>query len=302
MTVASPLPFGQYIGPELALDAVAPERLLGNVRCQVLRGGWYAMEPEWFQPRRTLANYVAFLATSGRGEIEIAERTHPFTPGRLILAPPWVPQAIFQDPAEPLQFYTLHFQARLYGVLDMPAIFRLPQSVDLSTDIRVTVEDTLRTIVAELAAARPGSALAANGGCASFLALLWRAISTSAGASTVGNQHALEVARLEPVFRVIVERHAEALTLTDLASVVHLSAAHFSTVFRAITGCSPMRYLAQYRLQRVRELLRSTQWSVREIAEATGYTDPCYLSRTLRRYEGVSPIAYRRSKASPAFP
>jgi hypothetical protein len=47
----------------------------------------------------------------------------------------------------------------------MPAIFRLPQSVDLSTDIRVTIEDTLRTIVAELAAARPGSALAANGGC-----------------------------------------------------------------------------------------------------------------------------------------
>jgi transcriptional regulator GlxA family with amidase domain len=69
-----------------------------------------------------------------------------------------------------------------------------------------------------------------------------------------------------------------------------------------VAGPPPLKYLARYRLDRARELLLSTDQSVAEIAAATGFRDPFYLSRVFRRAEGCSPNEYRRSKGSPGLP
>ena len=63
-----------------------------------------------------------------------------------------------------------------------------------------------------------------------------------------------------------------------------------------------MQYVARYRLNRVRELLLSTDHSVKEIAAETGYRDHSYLDRVFRRSEGCSPGEYRRAKRSPLLP
>jgi len=101
---------------------------------------------------------------------------------------------------------------------------------------------------------------------------------------------------------MIERRYGQRLTLAELAQSVHLHPAYFSAVFREATGIPPLRYVAQYRLNRVRELLLSTDLPVGEIALDTGYRDPSYLDRVFRNVEGLAPSAYRRAKANPTAP
>jgi len=157
----------------------------------------------------------------------------------------------------------------------------------------------VQRMVTELAAGQRGCLLAAAGYCAELLALLVRDM---AGEPDRTDRAGTELLRLAPVFRLIERRYGQRLTLGDLAESVHLHPAYFSSVFREATSMPPLRYVAQYRLNRVRELLLSTQIPVGEIALETGYRDPSYLDRVFRRVEGLSPVAYRRAKANPSAP
>jgi transcriptional regulator GlxA family with amidase domain len=113
---------------------------------------------------------------------------------------------------------------------------------------------------------------------------------------------AAALARLAPVFRLIEARHAWPLTLEELADAVRLQPAYFSTLFRRVVGLPLMRYLARYRLDRVRDLLLSGDLPLAEIARRTGFSEAPYLIRAFRRAEGTTPGEYRRTKASPMAP
>jgi YesN/AraC family two-component response regulator len=47
------------------------------------------------------------------------------------------------------------------------------------------------------------------------------------------------------------------------------------------------------RIDRAKELLATTDMSIREIAEAVGYADQNYFSRMFRKFTGLSPSSYK---------
>jgi AraC-like DNA-binding protein len=195
----------------------------------------------------------------------------------------------------------------LFGVLDVPAVLRFPLAVRPPPERFAEIVGAARRIVRELAEAETGYALLANAECARLLALYWRSAAQAGGGAgdrpqrPGGLAHAAAIARLAPVFDAIGTRHTERLTLEDLAGIVHLHPNYFSELFKTVVGVSPLRYLAQYRLDRARELLLSTHLTMREIAAAVGFGDAFYFSRAFRRAEGVSPTAYRMAEQSPGL-
>lgn len=296
-------PTGLQLSPDVAGDSRLLERLLSGVSCSVMQAGWYCFPPDWSLPERVRPTSVLFVGVGGRSEFVIGGQRQRLVSGDILLTPPQVPQEGGHDPADPLRMYTVHFVARLYGVLDMPALYGLPVALRPAPATMARIVEAARRIVDELARGEAGCALAANGECATLLALLWRETVGQAGSPPPdGAARAAEVARLAPVFRTIQARYAERLTLEDLARVVHLHPAYFSALFKRVTGLPPLEYLARYRLHQARDLLLSTDRSIREIARATGYRDPFYLSRVFRRAEGMSPSEYRRDKTRPALP
>ena len=84
---------------------------------------------------------------------------------------------------------------------------------------------------------------------------------------------AAALAQLAPVFRAIQANHAESLRVRDLAQLVGLHPAWFSTRFKQLTGLAPARYLLRYRLERVRELLLSTDRPVRPVCSGAKYAN-----------------------------
>jgi AraC-like DNA-binding protein len=285
----------------------ALEELLDHVSCVVVAAGsWLPVPPEWQLRRSVPANYVAMLCVGGGAEYRIGDETHQLRPGGLLLCPPRVPRTGRHDPANPLHLYSVHFRARLYGTLDVPAVYRLPVALTPSPEGHARMVRAAQRILAELDRAEPGHVLAANGAGAELLALIWREATDRAAppasADHTDAESAAALARLAPVFRLIEARHAGPLALEELADAVHLQPAYFSTLFRRVVGLPPMRYLARYRLDRVRDLLLSGDLPLAEIARRTGFSEAPYLSRAFRRAEGMPPGAYRRTKASPMAP
>lgn len=72
-----------------------------------------------------------------------------------------------------------------------------------------------------------------------------------------------------------------------------LSASQFFTLFKRATGYTPMDFFIRARMGEARELLVSTNLTVKEIAAALGYDDQFYFSRRFKLVNGLSPKAFR---------
>lgn len=83
-------------------------------------------------------------------------------------------------------------------------------------------------------------------------------------------------------------------SLDGLAARFHISKYHLSHAFKRRYGLSPMEYLAAQRVGRAKQLLRFTDCTIAQIAEACGFNDPGYLARQFKKAEGQSASAYRK--------
>ena len=88
----------------------------------------------------------------------------------------------------------------------------------------------------------------------------------------------------------------QSLQLEDFAREAGLSVSHFSELFRAQTGQSPMAYFIQLKIRYACHLLDLTGQPVKSVAIATGYRDPYYFSRVFKKVMGISPERYRAVK------
>jgi len=85
------------------------------------------------------------------------------------------------------------------------------------------------------------------------------------------------------------------VSLQSLAQETGYSRVHFLRMFRAATGRSPHNYLMNMRVERARELLSNSAFSLIEIALECGFSSHSHLTRVFRQFLGVTPSEYRRA-------
>jgi len=90
----------------------------------------------------------------------------------------------------------------------------------------------------------------------------------------------------------------EDLSLEEMARAVGLSTAHFSQVFRNTTGQTPHQFLLRHRIWRAKEMLRSAEMRVLDVAIACGFTTQQHFARVFHQMCGASPTEYRYGLAS----
>ncbi|KQO18844.1 AraC family transcriptional regulator [Paenibacillus sp. Leaf72] len=110
--------------------------------------------------------------------------------------------------------------------------------------------------------------------------------------------HQQEMAPIRPdlaamAVRYIHEHYNNPLTLETIAAALECSEGHLSRLFKNKTGSSPMHYLGLIRTQRTTQLLLRTDATLQEIAENVGFPDAHSLSRSFKKYKGISPARYR---------
>ncbi|MCR5684171.1 MAG: response regulator [Lachnospiraceae bacterium] len=86
------------------------------------------------------------------------------------------------------------------------------------------------------------------------------------------------------------------ITLEDLSMAVNVSSYYLSRIFKENTGENFIDYLTRLRIDRAKELLGTTSYSMKEIGVMSGYSDPNYFSKTFKKNVGVTPTEYREGK------
>ncbi|VBA35688.1 Arabinose operon regulatory protein [Mycobacterium innocens] len=98
---------------------------------------------------------------------------------------------------------------------------------------------------------------------------------------------------LAEVFEVIDRRHAEPLSLRDVARELGMSPGHLTTVVRRRTGRTVGEWIVERRMAQARGLLADTDLPVSEVARRVGVGDPGYFSRLFSRTHCASPRQWR---------
>lgn len=92
-----------------------------------------------------------------------------------------------------------------------------------------------------------------------------------------------------------IDRHYSAkLTLRQLAESSGLSPALFSRLFKKTMQTTPIRYIAEIRLNAARRLLSETDKTLAAIAAETGFYDEAHFVKTFRKSRRMTPGEYRR--------
>ena len=93
---------------------------------------------------------------------------------------------------------------------------------------------------------------------------------------------------------------ASRLTLEELATSIHVSAYHFARTFKATTGETPHAYVTRLRVERARELLRTSSWSMPTIARRVGFSSKSHFAAVFLRSTGISHHRFRSATRSDA--
>ena len=92
----------------------------------------------------------------------------------------------------------------------------------------------------------------------------------------------------------ISNNYRNSITLDDIASSASISRSLCNNLFHQYVEESPINYLMHFRVRKVAEYLRSGSYSLKEIADLTGFNGVSYMSETFKKFFGTSPRDYRK--------
>ena len=84
------------------------------------------------------------------------------------------------------------------------------------------------------------------------------------------------------------------ITLKELSDKYFVSEAYLQKQFKKYVGISPSNYLKQLRIEKSKQLLRTTNHSIAEIAEMVGFQDTSYFILVFKSIEAMTPLAYKK--------
>lgn len=89
------------------------------------------------------------------------------------------------------------------------------------------------------------------------------------------------------------ENLSRELTVSEVARVIGLSAAHFAQGFKNVTGLTPRQWLTRVRVGTAKTLLSEHELEIKEIARACGFADQSHFTKVFSREVGTTPARWR---------
>ncbi|MGG1519303.1 AraC family transcriptional regulator [Paenibacillus oryzisoli] len=262
----------------------------------------------------TRASYektIIWVVMTGRRRIEVNGSLYEVQAGDIVVIPPLTPRTLLPgDPASvPFHFYTIGCDLKI-GPLHVAELYKLPlvtsikdsvnfrnlinltsmlltQSLDMIKELQALDQPEL--VISKVNTYETAGLLAVN---ASFH--LWFSRFFEMMLCYLPGEPQDIDPRISKLCAYMQKNVDRKLTLPDLAQYLYISESHLRLLFRKTLGISPSTYLRQLRLQRAKELLVNTSYSLKEIAELSGFESLNHFSRVFSTYESVPALQYRK--------
>lgn len=84
------------------------------------------------------------------------------------------------------------------------------------------------------------------------------------------------------------------LSVSHLAELSNMSEGHFRRLFKLVYGSSPIEYIREIRLDCAKNLLMHADFTIKEVAEKSGFSDIFYFSKAFKSTEKLTPSEFRK--------
>ena len=96
------------------------------------------------------------------------------------------------------------------------------------------------------------------------------------------------------ILSYVDSHYTDKITLDELSFLFNTNRTAFCKSFKAMTGTTLVSYVAEKKLNKIKELLRESKKSVSEISYELGFDSPAYLCRFFKKHTGITPKEYRK--------
>jgi len=100
---------------------------------------------------------------------------------------------------------------------------------------------------------------------------------------------------IDRVISFIKNNYSSMITIDDMLKDIHISKYHFIRLFKRVMGVTPYSYLMNYRINRSKILLRTTKYSIADIAAQCGFADTSNFIVQFKKHTGQKPTHYRHN-------
>lgn len=260
--------------------AAIPGRLL-SITASLYEGDWQSI-------RHSHPFAELFYVKSGKGSFLIENQRFPIAKGQLVIINPGVEHTEVSLESAPLEYISL-------GVEDLQFAFKNNANHFLINCMNIpkNLSFYFSAILEEAEQQISGYETI----CQNLLEILTLHLlrhTNSAFEIVPPRSTNRECARIR---RYIDTNYQDDITLDTLANLAHLNKYYFVHAFTKIYGQSPMNYLTGRRIQVSQDLLKSSDYSISEIARMAGFSSSSYFSQCFRKYCKMTAQAYRKQHA-----
>jgi AraC-like DNA-binding protein len=251
--------------------------------------GHYYDEPNHRENRpAALPVWNLHVITKGKGYVIQGDRKTALVAGTGFLYFPHKPQRYEADPEDPWEFRWVHFDgpgiSSMFNNADRDEVWlfswkrakRLPGLLDellaYGCDFIQEYERRIAVLLYEI-----------------IVELIHESENLHEGRTSLLRQKMLQTADW------IHANCREDITLKDMAEVSGYSEYYVSREFHRVMGISPVEYLLECRIVEAKQLLITTDWTMKRIAESLGFSQSSYFIRKFRESQGITPAQFRKS-------
>ena len=247
--------------------------------------------------------YEIGMVLAGTGTLVIDDLTLPYVPNQVHVINGSEPHMAY--PETPTEFFNVHFHPALLLSNPFSIMSSATQSIFatevyqfsplLPADAPHTAEIValLRAIAAEHEQQAEGWQFIIYGHVLHIVGILLRHAIQPGERSAERQRQRANLQRLAPAIAALAADRYPPHTLAELADLVGLSPAHFSTLFHQTLGSPPIAYRNLLRVQQARQLLTETTLPIERIGALCGFTASQQFHRVFLRATGLTPNGYR---------
>ena len=236
------------------------------------------------------------LPTAGRGVLYADDRLMEVQEGEAVVIMPFrthvlrekhngIRDYLFYDAPAFLQRFVPDSQ----GLSALYESSGVPSCVILKGDEAALLERRCRDIIAEIQRDQGDGALCARGLLLALIVEISRVIGQA-----VRQEHGENAAlSILPALQYLNANYREAISMSILPELCHLSGTHFRRLFHSIMGCSPLEYTQNMRVNYACQQLLSSDTSILDISMHSGYDSISSFNRQFIKIVGTTPSRWR---------
>ena len=235
------------------------------------------------------------FVVDGKGCTTVNGERLEFKKGDILIYNPQVEhyeESSLQEPTE-----VMFFALDKFEITDLPQNHLLPSDYSViynSEDCYSAIYELFRKMINEFEAKNDFYVEIAQNISRTILMYIFRVINY---ADQGFNIHKPNTA-LEKALLFIKDNYKSNISLEDVADACYINKYYLSHQFSKFKGMSVGRYLLNLKIEEAKRLLETTNLSVNEISERSGFNDPNYFSRSFKKETGLSPLQYRKATSN----